>query len=386
MRKDITVLLRELETRDRQERAEGMPRELRARNLKPDTGRFLNLLIRATRPRRVLEVGTSNGYSTLWLAEAAQAVKGRVTTMELRPERHAEALANFARVGLADVVDAHLGDAHAIIPTLSDGFDMAFIDAEKDDYVPLASAVLPKVGPRGLLVADNITSHAETAAYVSFVNAQPTLVTAIIPIGEGVSVSARLPKAPSEAFWRALAGQEERARVQKTAEGVSRDAGAFLFALVVAMRARRILELGTGAGYATLWLAEAARLGRGQVVTIERDTAQVNIARRNLSAANLVSTVDVKIGDAARLLPRLDETFDLVLFDEDREDRLDFLKALLPRLRIGGVALSHGGLSHPAELSAYTAFVHAAPGLESVLVPVGNGLEMTCKAAEAPTY
>ena len=386
MRKDIIALMRALEARDREERAQGMPRELRARNLKPDTGRFLNLLIRAARSRRILEVGTSNGYSTLWLAEAAQAVKGHVTTMELRPERHAEALENFARAGLADVVDARLGDAHAIIPTLPDDFDMAFIDAEKDDYVPLASAVLPRVASGGLLVADNITSHAETAAYVGFVNAQPTLVTSIIPIGEGVSVSIKLPKAPSETFWRGLAAQEERARVQKTVEGVSRDAGAFLFILVAAMQARRILEIGTGAGYATLWLAEAARLGRGRVVTIERDTAQVNLARRNLSAANLVSTVDVQIGDAARLLPRLDETFDLVLFDEDREDRLDFLKALLPRLRIGGVALSNGGLSHPAELSAYTAFVHSAPGLESVLLPVGNGLEMTWKVAEVPTF
>ncbi len=386
MRKDIVALMRELEARDREERAQGMPRELRARNLKPDTGRFLNLLIRAARSRRILEVGTSNGYSTLWLAEAAQANKGRVTTLELRPERHAEALENLARVGLADVVDAHLGDAHAIIPTLPNDFDMAFIDAEKDDYVPLASAVLPKVAPGGLLVADNITSHAETAAYVDFVNAQPSLVTSIIPVGEGVSVSARLAKAPSEAFWRALAAQEERARVQKSVEGVSRDAGALLFILVSALRARRILEIGTGAGYATLWLGEAARLGKGRVVTIERDTAQVNIARRNFSAASLVSTVDVQIGDAARLLPRLEESFDLVLFDEDREDRLDFLKALLPRLRIGGLALSHGSLSHPAELSTYTAFVRSAPGLDSVLLPVGNGLEMTWKAGEVPSF
>lgn len=386
MRKDIVALMRELEARDREERAEGLPRALRARNLKPDTGRFLNLLIRAARARRILEVGTSNGYSTLWLAEAAQAVKGRVTTLELRPERHAEAVENFARVGLADVVDARLGDAHAIIPTLPDDFDLAFIDAEKNDYVPLAEAVLPKVASGGLLVADNITSHAETAAYVDFVNAQPALVTSIVPVGEGVSISIKLPKAPSDAFRRALAGQEERARVQKTTEGVSRDAGALLFILVAALRARRILELGTGAGYATLWLGEAARLGKGHVVTIERDTAQVNVARRNLNAASLVSTVDVKIGDAARLLPRLEETFDLVLFDEDPEDRLDFLKALLPRIRIGGLALSHGGLSHPAELSAYTAFVRSAPRLESMLLPVGNGLEMTWKEAEVLTF
>ncbi|MFN8474331.1 MAG: class I SAM-dependent methyltransferase [Anaerolineae bacterium] len=386
MRKDIVTLMRELERRDREERAQGLPRAVRARNLKPDTGRFLNLLIRAARSRRIVEVGTSNGYSTLWLAEAAQAVKGRVTTLELRPERHAEALENFARVGLADVVDARLGDAHAIIPTLPDGFDLAFIDAEKDDYVPLAEALLPKVAPGGLLIADNITSHAETKAYSDFVDAQPTLVTSIIPIGEGISVSVRLAKPPSDAFRRALADQEERSRVQKAVESVSRDTGALLFILVAAMRARLVLEIGAGAGYSTLWLGEAARLVKGQVVTIERDTAQVNIARRNLNAASLVSSVDVKIGDAARLLPRLDETFDIVLFDDDREDRLDFLQALLPQLRIGGLALSHATLSYPDELSAYTAFVRSAPGLESTLVPVGAGLEMTWKESEVPTF
>ncbi|MFN8499475.1 MAG: class I SAM-dependent methyltransferase [Anaerolineae bacterium] len=386
MRKDIVALMRELERRDRDERAQGVPREMRARNLKPETGRLLNLLIRAARSRRIVEVGTSNGYSTLWLAEAAQAVGGRVTTLELRPERHSEALDNFARVGLADTVDARLGDAHALIPTLPDGFDLAFIDAEKDDYVPLAEALLPKVAPGGLLVADNITSHAETAAYVDFVNAQPTLVTSIIPIGTGISVSVKLAKPPSDAFRRALAVEEERARSQKAVESVSRDSGALLFILVAATRARRILEIGGGPGYATLWLGEAARLGKGQVVSIERDTAQVNLARRNLGAASLVSSVDVRIGDAARLLPRLEETFDIVLFDDDRENRLDFLQALLPQIRIGGLALSHGGLSYPGELSTYTAFVRSAPGLDSTLAPVGSGLEMTLKEAEVSTF
>ncbi|MFN8485435.1 MAG: class I SAM-dependent methyltransferase [Anaerolineae bacterium] len=386
MRKDIVALMRELERRDREERAEGMPRELRARNLKPDTGRLLNLLIRAARSRRIVEVGTSNGYSTLWLAEAAGAVKGHVTTIELRPARHAEALDNFARVGLAEVVDARLGNAHAILPTLPSGFDMAFIDAEKYDYAPLAEGLLSKVAPGGLLVADNITSHAETAAYVEFMNAQPTWVTSIIPIGEGIAVSVKLAKPPSDAFRRAVADQEERARVQKAGESVTRDTGALLFILVSAMRARRVLEVGGGAGYATLWLGEAARLGKAQVVSIERDTAQVNIARRNLNAASLVSCVDVRIGDAARLLPRVEETYDLVLFDDDREHRLDFLKGLLPRIRIGGLALSHAGLSYPAELSTYTAFVRSAPGLDSVLAPVGSGLEMTLKEAEVAIF
>ena len=84
MRKEITLLLQELERRDTAEREQGMSRAERARNLRPEAGRFLNLLIRIARPRLIVEVGTSNGYSTLWLAEAAQAVGGSVISLEVR--------------------------------------------------------------------------------------------------------------------------------------------------------------------------------------------------------------------------------------------------------------------------------------------------------------
>src|SRR3954462_1952010 len=100
MRKEIVGLWRELEGRDAAERERGLPSQERARNIRPEVGQFLNLLIKATRPRLTVEVGTSNGYSTLWLAEAAQAVKGRVVTLEIRPDRRAEAQANLAQAGL----------------------------------------------------------------------------------------------------------------------------------------------------------------------------------------------------------------------------------------------------------------------------------------------
>src|SRR4051812_22860455 len=136
MRKEVSALLRELEGRDTAEREQGLPSEERARNIRPEVGQFLNLLIKATRPRLTVEVGTSNGYSTLWLADAAQTSKGRIVTLERRPDRHEEATVHLEQVGFSDMVDARLGDAHALIPDVKGPYNLAFLDAEKDDYVP----------------------------------------------------------------------------------------------------------------------------------------------------------------------------------------------------------------------------------------------------------
>lgn len=379
MRKEVIALLRELERRDAAERGQGLPSAERARNIRPEVGQFLNLLIKVTRPRVIVEVGTSNGYSTLWLAEAAQQIGGHIVTLELRPDRHAEATAHLTSVGLKDGVDLQLGDAHQLIPQMKGPFDLVFLDAEKDDYVALAHLLLPKLRSGSLLVADNITSHPETKEYIDYVEAQPGLLTTLVPLGRGEAVTLRLNQPLPDALLKTLAVQEERHRVQSGMFQVPREEGALLLSLARATGARRILEVGMSGGYSTMWLAQAALANKGKVISVERDSAKVNLARRNFAAANLTDAIEVRVGDAERVLTTLEGPFDFIFLDADKENQIDYLETVLPHLTPGGVILSDNHLTHPNDMAAYTAYVRSLPGLESLLLPVGNGLEMTWK-------
>src|SRR5207302_7659908 len=127
------------------EREAGLPSAQRRRALVLEAGRFIHIVIRAIRAKRILESGTSYGYSTLWLASAAQAHGGRVETLELDANRVATAREHFAGAGLSAVITQHQGDARQLIPALGDDYDFIFIDAEKDDYEGYLALTLDKV-------------------------------------------------------------------------------------------------------------------------------------------------------------------------------------------------------------------------------------------------
>src|SRR4051812_8528762 len=108
----------------------------RWRNVEPETAAMLGVLIRAKQARRVLEIGTSNGYSTIWLGDAVQATGGALVTLEIDPARTALARENVARAGLADVVELRAEDAGPALGALPGGaFDVVFLDSERDAYV-----------------------------------------------------------------------------------------------------------------------------------------------------------------------------------------------------------------------------------------------------------
>jgi predicted O-methyltransferase YrrM len=158
---------------------------------------------------------------------------------------------------------------------------------------------------------------------------------------------------------------------------VPREEGVLLHILARATGARRILEVGMSGGYSTMWLCLAAQMNKGRVTTIEKDSAKVNIARRNFLSAGMTDAIDIQIGDAIRVLPRLDGPFDLVFFDADKPNQIEYLETVLPHVAKGGLILSDNHLTHPDALADYTAYVRSLPGLESMLLPVGNGVEMT---------
>ena len=162
-------------------------RHRRLLNITPDTGPLLALLVRATRARRILELGTSNGYSTLWLAEAARDTGGRVSTVEWRDDKTALARDTFRRAGVDDVVALHVADAGAVLGAAADGaYEFVFLDADRERYVAWWPDLARVLTPGGLLVLDNATSHAaELAAFTAAVAGAPAFTTALVPVGNG---------------------------------------------------------------------------------------------------------------------------------------------------------------------------------------------------------
>jgi len=164
----------------------------RFRNVEPETAELLGVLVRATRARRVLELGTSNGYSTIWLADAAEATGGALTSVEIDPARTALARANLARAGLtAELVT---GDAAETLRVSGDGvWDVVFLDAERPAYAGYWPELLRVLRPDGgLLAIDNVLSHAaEVAEVTALIAAEPAVTTVLIPIGAGVGLVVR---------------------------------------------------------------------------------------------------------------------------------------------------------------------------------------------------
>ena len=184
----LDTVLDRLYADDARQRAAGLPSSQRTRNLERETGRWLRLLVLATGARAILEVGSSNGVSTLWLASAAAETGGHVTGTELLPERAAEANANLAEAGLGRVATVRAGDAAGTVAGLPGPFDLVFIDAEKDDYIAHFEHVVDKVRNGGLVLADNVISH-DLSAYQAMLRARPDVETVTVPIGRGVEMT-----------------------------------------------------------------------------------------------------------------------------------------------------------------------------------------------------
>jgi predicted O-methyltransferase YrrM len=157
------------------------------------TATLMNLLIKEGAARRILELGSSYGYSTIWLAEAARAVGGSVISLELRATKTEYARAQLARAQLAGLVEFRIGDALASLAQLPGPFDFVLLDLWKDKYVPVFELLYPKLAPGAIIVADNMLQpesarpHAE--AYRERVRAAADMSSVLLAVGNGLEVS-----------------------------------------------------------------------------------------------------------------------------------------------------------------------------------------------------
>ena len=159
----------------------------------PETGTFLNILIKLGRPKVIVEVGTSYGYSTLWLAEAAACVGAKLITTDIDAEKSSYAAAMLCKAGLESCVEFITGDALTVLSDLDGQIDFALIDLWKELYVPSFERIFPKLSHGGVVFADNMTSPAyqrESAAnYIAHVRNTPGIESVTIPIGSGIEMS-----------------------------------------------------------------------------------------------------------------------------------------------------------------------------------------------------
>jgi predicted O-methyltransferase YrrM len=184
----VLVRMRELEQIDLRDRSDGTSRMRRLRQIPPEVGRFIALLAAAAPEGRCIEIGTSAGYSTLWLALACRVTGRKITTFEILDEKAALARATFDAVGVADTVDLVHGDALEHLPTSKDiGF--CFLDAEKEIYDRCYEVILPSMVRGGILIADNAINHQATLRPMLDRALHDQRVDAlIVPIGNGALV------------------------------------------------------------------------------------------------------------------------------------------------------------------------------------------------------
>jgi caffeoyl-CoA O-methyltransferase len=192
IRPEILSRMKWLEAEDAKDRHDGTPRMQRLRQIPSETGRFLAILAASAPRGDVVEIGTSAGYSTLWLSLGCAESGRKVTTFEILDDKVKLARETFRLAGEADKVELVHGDAKAFLKD-REGIAFCFLDAEKEYYQDFYDLVIPRLVPGGILVADNVISHVEhLQSFVGAAQADERVDSVVVPIGKGELVCRRV--------------------------------------------------------------------------------------------------------------------------------------------------------------------------------------------------
>ncbi len=163
-------------------------------NVSHQTGNFINMLIKAMKAKNVLEIGTSNGYSGLWIADALKDTKGHLTTIEFWEKRQSLAREYFEECGLSDIATFKIGQAYNIITNeIKEKFDLVFIDANKQEYIKFYEAVNPLLNIGGIILADNIISHAaKVQPFVEAISEDENYQVQILDLPDGLLMAYKI--------------------------------------------------------------------------------------------------------------------------------------------------------------------------------------------------
>lgn len=179
---------------------------------------------------------------------------------------------------------------------------------------------------------------------------------------------------------------DERARGVEQAlrsRAVNETTGRFLFAFVAPQAACEVLEIGGSRGCSSIWLAAGARILGGRVVSLEHDPAKCEAWRRNVEEAGLDEWAELVEGDAFETLPAIEDVFDVVFIDAEKDDYERLFRLVRPKVEPGGVVIADNVLSHEETLGAYSRARQVDPTLESVTVPLDRGLELSVVLTES---
>jgi predicted O-methyltransferase YrrM len=179
---------------------------------------------------------------------------------------------------------------------------------------------------------------------------------------------------------------EERDRglpSEQRARSVAPTTGRFLFALVAPQNACEVLEIGGSRGYSSIWLAAGVRMLGGHVLSLEQDPAEWEAWRRNVTDAGLGEWADLVEGDAFETLPAIEDVFDVVFLDAEKDDYERLFALAREKLEPGAVVVADNVLSHEETLGAYSRARQEDPTLESLTVPLDRGLEVSVVLSES---
>jgi len=177
--------------------------------------------------------------------------------------------------------------------------------------------------------------------------------------------------------------REEGVPREQRARQVARSTGQFLFALVAPQVDCEVLEIGGSRGYSSIWLGAGVRHFGGRVLSLEADPAKIDAWQANVAEAGLDETVELVPGDAFANLPQIQDVFDIVFIDAEKEDYERYFELGRPKIEPGGLVVADNVLSHEETLGAYSRARQADPGLVSVTVPLDRGLELSVVLTES---